>query len=96
MKIKKGIFIALSVIATAGVSYFIYTKIKDRNKEIIRDGGFTIKVSDDATTTTDFDDIDIDDDIDDNDDNGSSYDYDYGYGYDYGEAAWTYIYDDEY
>jgi len=74
MKIKKGIFIALSVIATAGVSYFIYTKIRDRNKEIIHDGGFTIKVSDDATTTTDIDDID---------DNGS-YDYDYGYGYDYG------------
>jgi hypothetical protein len=49
---KKKIFISLGVLASIGLGYFIYKKIKDRNKEIIEDGGFTIKVADDATTET--------------------------------------------
>ena len=57
---KKKIFISLGVLASIGLGYFIYKKIKDRNKEIIEDGGFTIKVADDATTTTDESDIDND------------------------------------
>ena len=48
---KKAVYITLGVIATTGLGYFIYTKIRDRNKEIVQDGGFTIKVSADATTT---------------------------------------------
>jgi uncharacterized protein YxeA len=48
---KKKIFISLGVLASIGLGYFIYKKIKDRNKEIIEDGGFTIKVADDATTS---------------------------------------------
>lgn len=47
---KKGVYITLGVIATAGLSYFLYVKIRDWNKEIIKDGSFTIKVSADATT----------------------------------------------
>jgi hypothetical protein len=48
--IKKGILIAISAIAAAGVGYFIYQKIADRNKEIIKEGSFTIKVDDSAST----------------------------------------------
>lgn len=52
---KKAVYITLGVIATTGLGYFIYTKIRDRNKEIVQDGGFTIKVSADATTTNNTD-----------------------------------------
>jgi hypothetical protein len=48
--IKKGILIAISAIAAAGVGYFIYQKIADRNKEIIKEGSFTIKVDESAST----------------------------------------------
>jgi len=48
--IKKGILITISVIAAAGLGYFIYQKIADRNKEIIKEGSFTIKVDESAST----------------------------------------------
>jgi hypothetical protein len=77
---KKGIYITLGIIATAGLSYFIYTKIRDRNKEIIQEGGFTIKVSADATTT--------DANPTDNGYGNGSDSYDYGNGsYDYGSET---------
>lgn len=48
--IKKGVLITISAIAVAGLGYFIYQKIADRNKEIIKDGTFTIKVDETAST----------------------------------------------
>lgn len=48
--IKKGILITISAIAAAGLGYFIYQKIADRNKEIIKDGTFTIKIDETAST----------------------------------------------
>ena len=47
---KKGIIITISVIATAALGYFIFRKFADRNKEIIEDGTFTIKIDDTAST----------------------------------------------
>lgn len=47
---KKGLIITISVIATAGLGYFVYRKISDMNKEIIEDGTFTIKVDEVAST----------------------------------------------
>ena len=47
---KKGVIITISAIAAAGLGYFIYRKIADRNKEIIQDGTFTIKIDDSAST----------------------------------------------
>jgi hypothetical protein len=47
---KKGLIITISVIATAGLGYFVYRKISDMNKEIIKDGTFTIKVDEVAST----------------------------------------------
>ena len=85
---KKGIIIALSVIATAGLGYFVYRKISDMNKEIIEDGTFTIKIDDTASTgeptAEDFaeqaEDIALDDSYYDSYDEAPSW----GYGYDYG------------
>jgi len=72
MKMKKGIIIAISAIAAAGLGYFIYRKIADRNKEIIQDGTFTIKIDDTASTgipseqyfSQEAEDIDLDAEID--------------------------------
>lgn len=88
--IKKGILIAISVIAASGLGYFIYQKIADRNKEIIKEGTFTIKIDETASTG-----VPTEQDFVENSDyepNDTGYSYDYGY--DYGEEAWTYIYDE--
>jgi hypothetical protein len=90
--IKKGILIAISVIAAAGVGYFIYQKIADRNKEIIKEGTFTIRIDETASTGVPNQEEFVENYDYENNDTGYSYDYDYGY--DYGEAAWTYIYDE--
>lgn len=49
---KKKIYISLAVLGSLGLSYFLFRKIRDLNKQIIKEGSFTIKVADDATTET--------------------------------------------
>ena len=85
--IKKGILIAISVIAASGLGYFIYQKIADRNKEIIKEGTFTIKIDETASTglPTQEDFVDEYDDT-----NDTSYSYDYG---ESDSQVWTNIYD---
>jgi len=92
--IRKGILIAISVIAASGVGYFIYQKIADRNKEIIKEGTFTIKIDETASTGVPSQEYFVENNNYNNYDYGYSYDYDYGY--DYGESdyqVWTNIYD---
>lgn len=55
---KKKIYISLAVLGSLGLSYFLFRKIRDLNKQIIKEGSFTIKVANDATTTTDNTDTD--------------------------------------
>ena len=41
---KKIIFWAIGSIALGGLSYFVYRKIADRNKDFVKDGTFTIVI----------------------------------------------------
>ena len=46
MKNKKILYWSLGSVAFLGLGYFVYRKIKDRNKTFIKDGNFTIVVDD--------------------------------------------------
>ena len=85
--IKKGILITLGILAVGGVGYFVYRTIDDRNKRIIKEGTFTIKV-DETAPSTEIDNTDEPDLIE-----SSTYGEYYGYdtGYDYGgyDPMWT-------
>ena len=89
--IRKGILIAISVIAASGVGYFIYQKIADRNKEIIKEGTFTIKIDETASTGIPTQEYFVENNEYDDDTNDTGIYDDY-----YGESdsqVWTNIYD---
>ena len=85
---KKGILITLTILGAGGLGYFIYRKFADRNKKIIQDGSFTIKVDETASTGVptpqDFAALEGDE---------SSY-YDYSSSLDDIPPSWWYTYDD--